>query len=1245
MWSVYGAQAASCPWDEAGLLKWSDASTWSNNEVPVDGSQVTIPANKRVLLDVQPASLATLTIEGVLVWGNVDGLTLNSHYILVRGEFHIGSRFCRFSLTARIRLHGNSQDQHVVTDHEFGRKFLGVAPNGTLEIHGKRKTSWTKLAQTVHPRKNVQCALVYDHTNLTHNKAGVVSQLGVNVMVWNEDGSFLDFAVFKNYQDFGPFFTSIPNKTVVGMYVHGPNGIKVKEQSLVDPIVALGGSLISDINDNYGFSFIARKDPKSTASAREVLRVDNSVDGDSTGFLSLLDDANGLLFQVAVNPKTVKAHQMFQVLNTDAAYPKLTLVDEVKSWREGDEVLLASTDYEWEQAEIRKIVRCKQDDCNSRQIRVNESFTYMHYGNITQNVDERGEVAMLSRSVVIEGVMESTCIERTDDEKNLKLCEKFQRDTFGGHLMVVRGFKAVRIKGVKLLHMGQQKHRGAYPLHFHMVDNAKGAYLRENTIMDSFSRCCAVHGTDWLEISDNVCYRHLGHGIFLEDSVEQNNTIHGNLVLGTRHGTQLLSDRLKSWCSDEDQLYCDGLASFWLTHPNNEVNNNVAAGGDGIGFMIVFADRPLGPSLARQMELGREHNPKVFPLRFTRNVAHSNKDTGVHMDEKVSTGTGMENKGDVQENGLIRTENEYDPHVNGLPAWTDMSYGTYFKNKIKNLWIKGGNVVISFSAIADSKEGFAGGTTLFDSGTKLYKCIFVGETDNTGEVSDRKIGDVLLPMERSYTGEPNFTLTAASLYQGPNIVDSCFFDKYTTIQWCLEPSQTVSQCSPSKIVTRYSGAISFKRSNTYPTMTSSYAVNNSFGFCDNTDDRHWVFQGADSTADWAWKDGNRAVFLRDRDGHLTGTVNASIVPNYELYSGDECLLRPDWGDLQVCPYRYIKLELLGNDGSLSSSMKSKYPLIITRDDAPYKVPFDEHMGNIRNEFLLRTNRSFILDFNKSLDNAAYPAEIKIFGYGVEKGDVVRVGLCQPLDVQSFNITMFYPVYLKNNATWVHSLADLDADNTGQAFFHDKTNGILFFKVLSFHSDTNDTQRCPDGHCWRTHIKPVGGSLTNVRTCNTLDIEPFVGKLRVNNTPRVRNCPAVGSPQGLGAIDWSNVGYIERNAYSVQCRAFTTPVGRSAPVSKGCFKEKGASGVQELKTKEAVVMYDAMTVDFCVHRCYYRNYHLAALARGYRCTCSHSLLESSDYASPAVDCDAPCRGNESQSCGGGSEMDVWTTGLQ
>ena len=59
-----------------------------------------------------------------------------------------------------------------------------------------------------------------------------------------------------------------------------------------------------------------------------------------------------------------------------------------------------------------------------------------------------------------------------------------------------------------------------------------------------------------LQVSGNVCYDHLGHGYFLEDSVEQNNVINRNLGLGTRYGMTLMSDSLKEWCPKQFSDSC-----------------------------------------------------------------------------------------------------------------------------------------------------------------------------------------------------------------------------------------------------------------------------------------------------------------------------------------------------------------------------------------------------------------------------------------------------------------------------------------------------------------------------------------------------------------------------------------------------------------------------------------------------------------------------------------------------------------
>src|SRR5580692_7328310 len=66
-------------------------------------------------------------------------------------------------------------------------------------------------------------------------------------------------------------------------------------------------------------------------------------------------------------------------------------------WRVGDTLVLASTDFDPRQAERRTI-----SAIHGNTITLDQKLQYMHFGKITYNVDERGEVGLLTRNIVIQ---------------------------------------------------------------------------------------------------------------------------------------------------------------------------------------------------------------------------------------------------------------------------------------------------------------------------------------------------------------------------------------------------------------------------------------------------------------------------------------------------------------------------------------------------------------------------------------------------------------------------------------------------------------------------------------------------------------------------------------------------------------------------------------------------------------------------------------------------------------------------
>ena len=123
-------------------------------------------------------------------------------------------------------------------------------------------------------------------------------------------------------------------------------------------------------------------------------------------------------------------------------------------WRVGDEIVLASTDFDPRQAERRNIAAI-----SGNTITLDKKLDYMHFGKITFDVDERGEVGLLTRNIKLQASADA------------------EQSFYGGHVMAMVGSKMF-VEGVEFNRMGQNMTLARYPIHWHLVGDAQGQYIK-----------------------------------------------------------------------------------------------------------------------------------------------------------------------------------------------------------------------------------------------------------------------------------------------------------------------------------------------------------------------------------------------------------------------------------------------------------------------------------------------------------------------------------------------------------------------------------------------------------------------------------------------------------------------------------------------------------------------------------------------------------------------------------------------
>jgi cell migration-inducing and hyaluronan-binding protein len=405
-------------------------------------------------------------------------------------------------------------------------------------------------------------------------------------------------------------------------------------------------------------------------------------------------------------------------------------------WRVGDEIVLASTDFDPRQAERRNIAAI-----SGNTITLDKKLDYMHFGKITFDVDERGEVGMLSRNIKLQASADA------------------EQSFYGGHVMAMLGSK-MYVDGVELNRMGQNMHLARYPIHWHLVgDGGQGQYIRNSAIHDSYNRCVTVHGTNFLHVENNVTYNTVGHCFFLEDGAEHGNQFVHNLAIqikchtskacaptnlganGENMGSNPLNRatyRAASMSGKDTLLPSDNtVTAYWITNPDNVFIDNVAAGSDENGFWWSLPEHPQG-----KFE-GTEISKATWPRRtrmaeFRGNVAHSNYD-GFMLDRNIN----LEGVFGLAGPSHIAKENPADENSKSVESL--LADLTAYKNRNGGVWGRGQLHVFRNLKAADNAIGFTNSTSAIGGAaftSLVVDSLFVGETDN--------IGNPVTPEEKAY---------------------------------------------------------------------------------------------------------------------------------------------------------------------------------------------------------------------------------------------------------------------------------------------------------------------------------------------------------------------------------------------------------------------------------------------------------------------------------------------------------------
>ncbi len=576
-------------------------------------------------------------------------------------------------------------------------------------------------------------------------------------------------------------------------------------------------------------------------------------------------------------------------------------------WKLNDEIAIAPTSYHPGEGESFIIVGFPA----ANRVKLNRVSTYRHYGRSqnfatsrgTITLDQRAEVINLTRNIVIKA-----------DESAVAISDADLPDSqLGGHVMVHKGGGAW-IDSVEFSRMGQAGIMARYPFHWHLAGNVPGQYIRNSSIHKSFQRCITVHQTNQATVDRNSCFNFKGHGFFLETGNEVNNVITNNIGIGAKAPSPgkilLASDNPKESESGVTGMRFPAVSVFWISHPQNIVKNNIAAGSVGTGFWMTFIDE------VREYVNGG-YNGAVLSqpnlantTEFHNNIAHSTL-VGHTWDGGPDLNTPTNNPNNPMDRriGTAHYKPQNIPVFRNLVAWKNANVGIYFR---------GHTAVFENAVLADN------GWQMFFAYNQIARnSLVIGRSANHGPVEDNYL----------YTlGKWPRKQFGIVMYDGPFELDGVDFMNYPSTKLTKTIGTSVVDVTPVPIAT-----IGGARKYTNFSQRLRFSPEPYYRMYDDA--------GFEVAGGKGWLDNLTSNSLRDIDGSLTGQAGSLLVSNNNYLTNSSCFTKTaSYTGFRICPSGFQTVNLfLGGTSNIN-----KIPFMMVKDGTSSLLNY-KHLDNVSNQ--------------------------------------------------------------------------------------------------------------------------------------------------------------------------------------------------------------------------------------------------------------------------------------------------------